>query len=88
MLSAGLLGPGSKGGVHKLGNGFHAYDSMRGFARENPGLRALTGEGRLLRSAPLFMKQIIATSEAPKAVGPYSQAVAVGGLLFSPSFPH
>ena len=28
------------------------------------------------------MKQIIATHEAPKAVGPYSQAVAVGGFLF------
>ena len=29
------------------------------------------------------MKQIIATDAAPKAVGPYSQAVAVGDLLFS-----
>jgi 2-iminobutanoate/2-iminopropanoate deaminase len=28
------------------------------------------------------MKKIIATSEAPAAVGPYSQAVAVGNLLF------
>lgn len=28
------------------------------------------------------MKRIIATSEAPAAVGPYSQAVAVGNLLF------
>lgn len=28
------------------------------------------------------MKKIIATTEAPAAVGPYSQAVAVGGLLF------
>ena len=28
------------------------------------------------------MKKVIATSEAPAAVGPYSQAVAVGGLLF------
>lgn len=28
------------------------------------------------------MKKIIATAEAPAAVGPYSQAVAVGGLLF------
>lgn len=28
------------------------------------------------------MKKIIATSEAPKAVGPYSQAVAVGNMLF------
>ena len=27
-------------------------------------------------------RKIIATPEAPKAVGPYSQAVAVGGLLF------
>lgn len=28
------------------------------------------------------MKKIIATTEAPAAVGPYSQAVAVNGLLF------
>ena len=28
------------------------------------------------------MKKIISTSEAPAAVGPYSQAVAVGNLLF------
>ena len=28
------------------------------------------------------MKKVIATSEAPAAIGPYSQAVAVGGLLF------
>ena len=28
------------------------------------------------------MKKIIATPDAPAAVGPYSQAVAVGGLLF------
>ena len=28
------------------------------------------------------MKKVIATPEAPAAVGPYSQAVAVGGLLF------
>ncbi len=28
------------------------------------------------------MKQVIATAEAPAAVGPYSQAIAVGNLLF------
>jgi len=28
------------------------------------------------------MKKVIVTSEAPKAVGPYSQAVAVGNFLF------
>ena len=28
------------------------------------------------------MKTVIATPEAPKAVGPYSQAIAVGDLLF------
>ncbi len=28
------------------------------------------------------MKEIIATEDAPKAIGPYSQAVAAGGLLF------
>lgn len=29
------------------------------------------------------MKKVIATSEAPQAVGPYSQAVVVGNLLFA-----
>lgn len=29
------------------------------------------------------MKTVIATTEAPKAVGPYSQAVAVGDFLFA-----
>ena len=28
------------------------------------------------------MKRVIATVEAPKAVGPYSQAIAVGNMLF------
>lgn len=28
------------------------------------------------------MKEIIATSSAPRAIGPYSQAVKAGGLLF------
>jgi 2-iminobutanoate/2-iminopropanoate deaminase len=28
------------------------------------------------------MKRIIATRDAPEAVGPYSQAVAVGDMLF------
>ncbi|HEY2341734.1 MAG TPA: RidA family protein [Chthoniobacteraceae bacterium] len=28
------------------------------------------------------MKKVIATTDAPKAVGPYSQAVAIGNLLF------
>ncbi len=28
------------------------------------------------------MKKVIATVEAPKAVGPYSQAIAIEGLLF------
>jgi 2-iminobutanoate/2-iminopropanoate deaminase len=28
------------------------------------------------------MKKIISTPEAPKAVGPYSQAIQTGGLLF------
>lgn len=28
------------------------------------------------------MKRVIATTEAPAAVGPYSQAIAVGNLLF------
>ena len=29
-----------------------------------------------------FMKKVIATTDAPAAVGPYSQAIAVGNLLF------
>ena len=29
------------------------------------------------------MKQIVATDEAPRAIGPYSQAVVAGGLVFS-----
>jgi len=28
------------------------------------------------------MKRVVATSEAPAAVGPYSQAIAIGDLLF------
>jgi len=28
------------------------------------------------------MKQVIATAEAPAAIGPYSQAISVSGLLF------
>ena len=28
------------------------------------------------------MKKVVATTDAPKAVGPYSQAVAAGNLLF------
>ena len=37
---------------------------------------------RLVSSRAKLMKKIIATPDAPAAVGPYSQAVAVGGLLF------
>ncbi len=37
----------------------------------------------MLCSAPfLFMKTVIATKDAPTAVGPYSQAVALPGFLF------
>jgi 2-iminobutanoate/2-iminopropanoate deaminase len=32
--------------------------------------------------SPPFMRKVIATLEAPKAVGPYSQAIASGALLF------
>ncbi len=43
----------------------------------------LTPTDRLLRSpARIMSRKIIATPEAPKAVGPYSQAVAVGNMLF------
>jgi 2-iminobutanoate/2-iminopropanoate deaminase len=41
----------------------------------------LTGKSRLLASAAL-MKKVIATNDAPAAVGPYSQAIAFGNLLF------
>jgi 2-iminobutanoate/2-iminopropanoate deaminase len=36
------------------------------------------------RAAPFrrFMKRTIATEEAPKAIGPYSQAVILNGLVF------
>jgi 2-iminobutanoate/2-iminopropanoate deaminase len=36
-----------------------------------------------LASRPIFMKKVIATTEAPAAVGPYSQAIALGNLLFA-----
>ena len=29
------------------------------------------------------MKQIVATDEAPRAIGPYSQAVIAGGMVFA-----
>ncbi len=32
--------------------------------------------------SPFSMKKVIATFEAPKAVGPYSQAIAVGNSLY------
>ena len=45
-------------------------------------LPALTAPGSLLGSHPFLMKKTIATDAAPKAVGPYSQAIACGNLLF------
>jgi len=36
-----------------------------------------------LASRAIFMKKVIATTEAPAAVGPYSQAIAIGDLLFA-----
>jgi 2-iminobutanoate/2-iminopropanoate deaminase len=36
-----------------------------------------------LASRAIFMKKVIATTEAPAAVGPYSQAIALGNLLFA-----
>ena len=48
----------------------------------NVGTSRLTRNSRLLASDPFSMKRIIATDAAPKAVGPYSQAVALGDLLF------
>lgn len=38
--------------------------------------------GRRFGSVIPPMKKVIATQEAPSAVGPYSQAVAVGGTLY------
>lgn len=34
------------------------------------------------RSVPMAAKEIIATDRAPAAIGPYSQAVRAGGLVF------
>lgn len=44
-------------------------------------MRGLFGESdsRLLET----VKQIVATDEAPRAIGPYSQAVVAGGLVFA-----
>ncbi len=38
--------------------------------------------GSLIASCPFSMKRSISTDLAPKAIGPYSQAVACGNLLF------
>ena len=38
--------------------------------------------GRALVLYPTLMREVIATPEAPAAVGPYSQAVAVGNTLY------
>lgn len=35
-----------------------------------------------LAAAPVFAKDIVATKDAPEAIGPYSQAVKVGTTLF------
>lgn len=45
-------------------------------------VRPLTSGGPLLASAPFSMKRVISTKDAPAAVGPYSQAIAIGDLLF------
>ncbi len=39
--------------------------------------------GRMLEELNLPDREIIATNEAPKAIGPYSQAVRAGNLLFT-----
>src|SRR5207248_976145 len=43
---------------------------------------SLTALRSLVASPPFSMKRAIASDRAPKAVGPYSQAVAFGDLLF------
>ena len=43
---------------------------------------SLTALRSLIASPPFSMKRAIASDRAPKAVGPYSQAVAFGDLLF------
>ena len=44
----------------------------------------LLGRGKGQGIEKMFMeKQIIATTQAPQAIGPYSQAVQVGNLLFA-----
>jgi 2-iminobutanoate/2-iminopropanoate deaminase len=37
----------------------------------------------LKKRSSVTVRQIIETGEAPKAIGPYSQAVAAGGLVFA-----
>jgi 2-iminobutanoate/2-iminopropanoate deaminase len=37
--------------------------------------------------APDFAKQVIASPNAPKAIGPYSQAIRYGNLVFSGQIP-
>jgi len=36
-----------------------------------------------MREEGIIMSQIISTADAPAAIGPYSQAVAAGGLVFT-----
>src|SRR5258707_1293181 len=47
------------------------------------GCSALFSGSPRLASRAIFMKKVIATTEAPAAVGPYSQAIALGDLLFA-----
>ena len=44
---------------------------------------ALTRRAPRLASRAFSMKKVIATTAAPAAVGPYSQAIAVGNFLFT-----
>ena len=43
----------------------------------------VTHRGHKLNKEEKYMKEIIATDKAPAAIGPYSQAVKVGNLLFT-----
>ncbi len=46
-------------------------------------LHAISGERKKLKITKyLIMKKVINTAKAPKAIGPYSQAIEINGILF------
>src|SRR6266404_5628154 len=58
---------------------------MRGdlFCRRDRFARQMTGSGIVINTSGGFMnKQVVSTSLAPSAIGPYSQAIRAGDMLF------